>query len=156
MVRLVERETRTAGLAADRGLVVIPPFDHPDIIAGQGTVGLEIVEDLPAVDTVLAPVGGGGLISGVAIAVKAISPRTRVVAVEPELAGDLARDSGAASESSGIRAYRPHRRRRRPIACGGRADLATHDTAGRRRGYGVRAKHPRRHGRPGQVEPAGR
>ena len=90
MVRSSERETRTAELAADRGLVVIPPFDHPDIIAGQGTVGLEIVEDLPAVDTVLAPVGGGGLISGVAIAVKAISPRTRVVAVEPELAGDLA------------------------------------------------------------------
>ena len=67
--------------------MVIPPFDHPDIIAGQGTVGLEIVEDLPAVDTVLAPVGGGGLISGVAIAVKAISPRTRVVAVEPGARG---------------------------------------------------------------------
>ena len=102
MVRSSERETRTAGLAADRGLVVIPPFDHPDIIAGQGTVGLEIVEDLPAVDTVLAPVGGEGSSPGVAIAVKR-SARTRVVAVEPELAGDLAEDSGAASESSGIR-----------------------------------------------------
>ena len=64
MVRSSDRETRTAGLAADRGLVVIPPFDHPDIIAGQGTVGLEIVEDLPAVDTVLAPVGGEGSSQG--------------------------------------------------------------------------------------------
>jgi threonine dehydratase len=86
----VERKARAEAIAAAEGLAMVPPFDHRHIIAGQGTVGLEIVEDMPAVDTVLAPVGGGGLISGVAIAVKAISPRTRVVAVEPELAGDLA------------------------------------------------------------------
>jgi threonine dehydratase len=85
-----EREARTAAIAAERGLAVIPPFDHPDVIAGQGTVGLEIVEELSDVVTVLVPVGGGGLISGVAVAVKAISPKTRVVGVEPELAGDLA------------------------------------------------------------------
>jgi threonine dehydratase len=90
MVPPSDREARAAVIAAERGLVVIPPFDHPDIIAGQGTVGFEIVEDLPTVDTVLVPVGGGGLISGVAVAIKATSPDTRVVAVEPELAGDLA------------------------------------------------------------------
>ncbi|HET6920729.1 MAG TPA: threonine/serine dehydratase [Jiangellaceae bacterium] len=85
-----EREARAAAIAAERGCAVIPPFDHADVIAGQGTVGLEIVEDLPDVGTVLVPVGGGGLISGVSVAVKAISPHTRVVGVEPELAGDLA------------------------------------------------------------------
>ena len=90
MVPPPDREARVAAIAAERTLVAIPPFDHADVIAGQGTLGLEIVQDLPEVDTVLVPVGGGGLISGVAIAVKAISPATRVVGVEPELAGDLA------------------------------------------------------------------
>ncbi len=90
MVPATEREARTAAIAAERGLAVIPPFDHADVIAGQGTVGLEIVEDAADVETVLVPVGGGGLISGVSVAVKAISPRARVVGVEPELAGDLA------------------------------------------------------------------
>jgi threonine dehydratase len=90
MVPALDREARVAAIAAERGLVVIPPYDHADVIAGQGTVGLEIVQDLPDIGTVLVPVGGGGLISGVAIAVKAISPATRVVGVEPELAGDLA------------------------------------------------------------------
>jgi threonine dehydratase len=90
MVPPAERESRTAEIAAKRGLAVIPPFDHADVIAGQGTVGLEIVADLADVGTVLVPVGGGGLISGVAVAVKALNPRCRVVAVEPELAGDLA------------------------------------------------------------------
>jgi threonine dehydratase len=90
MVPAPEREARTAALAVDRGLEVIPPFDHADVIAGQGTVGLEIVEDLPEVGTVLVPVGGGGLLAGVSVAGKATSPQTRVVGVEPELAGDLA------------------------------------------------------------------
>jgi threonine dehydratase len=90
MVPAPDREARVAAIAAERGLVVIPPYDHADVIAGQGTVGLEIVQDVPDIGTVLVPVGGGGLISGVAIAVKAISPATRVVGVEPELAGDLA------------------------------------------------------------------
>jgi threo-3-hydroxy-L-aspartate ammonia-lyase len=84
------REARAAELVAERGATLIPPFDHPDVIAGQGTVGLEVIADLPDVATVLVPVSGGGLISGVATAVKALSPATRVVGVEPELAGDAA------------------------------------------------------------------
>jgi threonine dehydratase len=83
-----ERETTARRLADDNGLALIPPYDHRDIIAGQGTVGLEIVEDLPDVDLVLVPVGGGGLASGVATAVKALRPGAAVFGVEPELAGD--------------------------------------------------------------------
>lgn len=75
-------------LREERGLEYIPPFDDPRIIAGQGTVGLEIVEELGGVDTVVVCVGGGGLISGVAAAVKALCPDARVVGVEPELAAD--------------------------------------------------------------------
>ena len=87
-----ERLDATEKLAAERDLTVIPPFDHPDVIAGQGTVGLEILADLPTVDVVLVPVGGGGLASGVSAAVKAIRPETAVYGVEPDLAPD-ARDS---------------------------------------------------------------
>lgn len=90
MVPAAEREVRVAALQAERGMTVVPPFDDEAIIAGQGTVGLEIAEDLADVGTVLVPVGGGGLISGVAVAVKALVPGVRVVGVEPELAGDLA------------------------------------------------------------------
>lgn len=90
LVPPAEREPRVAVLEAERGLVVVPPFEHPDVIAGQGTIGLEIAEDLPGIGTVLVPVGGGGLISGVAVALKAVRPEVRVVGVEPELAGDLA------------------------------------------------------------------
>ncbi|KOX34117.1 threonine dehydratase [Saccharothrix sp. NRRL B-16348] len=89
-VPMALREARAAELVAERGATLIPPFDHPDVIAGQGTVGLEVIADLPDVATVLVPVSGGGLISGVATAVKALSPATRVVGVEPELAGDAA------------------------------------------------------------------
>ena len=74
------------------GYTPIPPFDHRDVIAGQGTVGLEIAADSPDVDLVLCPIGGGGLISGVAAAIKAANPAAHVVGVEPELAAD-ARDS---------------------------------------------------------------
>ncbi len=79
-------------LVADHGFTLIPPFDHADVIAGQGTIGLEIVADFPEVDLVLCPISGGGLISGVAAAVKALKPSVLVVGVEPELAAD-ARDS---------------------------------------------------------------
>lgn len=72
------------------GGVLVPPFDHPDIIAGQGTAGLEIAEDLPDVDHVFIPVSGGGLASGVGTALKALCPGARVYGVEPELAGDTA------------------------------------------------------------------
>lgn len=91
--RLIEAER----IVAATGAVLVPPFDHPWIIAGQGTIGLEIVADLPEVDVVLVPVGGGGLSSGVATAVRALRPSATVIGVEPELAAD-ARDSLAAGE----------------------------------------------------------
>jgi threonine dehydratase len=83
-----ERRQVAEALAQERGLAIIPPFDDDRIIAGQGTVGLEIVEDLPDVAAVLVPIGGGGLASGVAVAVKALSPGARVIGVESELAAD--------------------------------------------------------------------
>lgn len=79
-----DRQARAEELIASEGLVVIPPFDHPDIIAGQGTVGLEIAEDLPDVAHVAVPVGGGGLIAGIATALAATRPTASVTAVEPE------------------------------------------------------------------------
>ncbi len=83
-----ERQRVAETIATDRGLTVIPPFDDDRIIAGQGTVGLELVEDLPDLAAVLVPIGGGGLASGVATAVKSLRPGVRVVGVEPELAAD--------------------------------------------------------------------
>ncbi|MFQ5768530.1 MAG: threonine/serine dehydratase [Acidobacteriota bacterium] len=74
---------RVRQVEQERGMTFIHPFDHPRIIAGQGTTGLELVEDAPHLDIVVVPVGGGGLISGVAAAVKAVSPGTRVIGVEP-------------------------------------------------------------------------
>jgi len=90
-----ERREVAERLAAERGLAIIPPFDDDRVIAGQGTVGLEIAEDLPDVGAVLVPVGGGGLASGVAVAIRALAPDARVIGIEPELAAD-ARDSLAA------------------------------------------------------------
>jgi threo-3-hydroxy-L-aspartate ammonia-lyase len=87
-----ERQQVAERIASERGLAIIPPYDDDRIIAGQGTVGLEIVEELPDVAAVLVPIGGGGLASGVAVAVKALAPSARVIGVEPELAAD-ARDS---------------------------------------------------------------
>jgi threonine dehydratase len=88
LVPAAERQVRAEKLMAEHGYVMVPPFDDPAVIAGQGTVGLEIAEDLPQVGVVLVPVSGGGLISGVAAAVKALAPRARVIGVEPELAAD--------------------------------------------------------------------
>jgi threonine dehydratase len=88
LVPPAERLSRMRQLVAERGLSPIPPFDHRDVIAGQGTVGLEIVEDLPGVEVVLVPVGGGGLASGVATAVKALRPSATVIGVEPADAAD--------------------------------------------------------------------
>jgi len=79
----VERQLRAEEIAEKEGLVIVPPFDHRHIIAGQGTVGLEIVRDWPDVDIVLAPIGGGGLASGVAAAVKRVLPSAKVIGVEP-------------------------------------------------------------------------
>jgi threo-3-hydroxy-L-aspartate ammonia-lyase len=83
-----DRHQVALGLMRDRGLVMVEPYDDPAIIAGQGTIGLEIVDDLPHVTSVLVPVSGGGLSSGVATAVKALAPAARVIGVEPELAAD--------------------------------------------------------------------
>lgn len=83
-----ERRQKAEELAAQFGYVIVPPYDDPAIIAGQGTCGLEILEQLPDVDLVLAPVSGGGLLSGIAAAVKQRSPEARVFGVEPELAAD--------------------------------------------------------------------
>jgi threonine dehydratase len=83
-----ERKTRAEELAAQHGYLIVPPYNDEKIIAGQGTIGLEILEDLPDVETVLAPVGGGGLISGVAAAIKLTNPKIKVIGIEPELAAD--------------------------------------------------------------------
>jgi threonine dehydratase len=83
-----ERRLRAEQLASEYGYAIVPPYDDEKIIAGQGTVGLEILEDLPQVETVLVPVGGGGLISGVSAALKLSKPGVKIIGVEPELAGD--------------------------------------------------------------------
>jgi threonine dehydratase len=92
-----ERKAKAEELAAEFGYIVIPPYDDRDIIAGQGSCGLEIVADRPEVGLVLAPVGGGGLLSGVAAAVKLTAPGVRVIGVEPELASDAAESFKAGS-----------------------------------------------------------
>ena len=83
-----ERKARAEELAAQQGYAIVPPYNDEKIIAGQGTMGLEILEDLPEVETVLVPVGGGGMISGIATAIKLSKPTVNVVGVEPELAAD--------------------------------------------------------------------
>jgi threonine dehydratase len=83
-----ERKIKAEELAAKHGYVIIPPYNDEKIIAGQGTIGLEILDDFPEVEMVLAPVGGGGLISGVAAAIKLTNTKVKVIGVEPELAAD--------------------------------------------------------------------
>src|SRR5665213_1690301 len=85
-----ERLAKAEELVRQHGYIVVPPYDDEQIIAGQATCGLEIVEEWPEVDLVLSPVSGGGLLGGVAAAVKQLSPQTKVFGVEPELAGDTA------------------------------------------------------------------
>jgi threonine dehydratase len=95
-----DRKARADEIMAAEGLSVVPPFEHPDVIAGQGTVGLEIVEDLPEVAHVAVPVGGGGLLAGVTAALAALAPGARVSGVEPE---------GAATLSAALAAGHPVR-----------------------------------------------
>lgn len=85
------REEIAARLAAERGLTLIPPFDHPHVIAGQGTAAKELIEDVGALDALLVPCGGGGLISGCAIAAKHLAPGCRVIGVEPAAGDDATR-----------------------------------------------------------------
>ncbi|HET9139901.1 threonine/serine dehydratase [Actinophytocola sp.] len=116
-VPLPERETAAAEIGRERGMTLIPPFDHPDVIAGQGTIGLEIVTDLPDVDLVLVPISGGGLASGIAAAVKALRPSAAVFGVEPEIAADT-----AAGFAAGERVHLPPEQRARTMADGLRAE----------------------------------
>jgi threonine dehydratase len=112
----VERKRRAEMIAAERDLAIVPPFDHPQIIAGQATVGLEIVEDWPSVERVLVPVGGGGLLAGVAAAVRALAPDVEVFGVEPRgaasmhaslLAGQAVELDSVASVADGLKPVRP-------------------------------------------------
>jgi threonine dehydratase len=90
-----DRWNRAVELVESEGLTMVPPYDHPWIIAGQGTVGLEIVDDMPDVGTVVVPVGGGGLSAGTAAAIKLRAPRARVIGVEPASAPKLTRARAA-------------------------------------------------------------
>lgn len=87
--RSPEQLLRAEAIAAEEGLVMVPPFDHPDVVAGQGTCGLEIIEQRPDVDTILVPVSGGGLLAGISVAARALRPGARVVGVEPAGAAKL-------------------------------------------------------------------
>lgn len=108
-----QREQVAAELVERTGGVLIPPFDHPDIIAGQGTIGLEIAQDLTDVAAVLIPVSGGGLASGIGTAIRALCPQAKVFGVEPELAADTAEGLAA-----GHRVDWPVAQRNRTIADG--------------------------------------
>ena len=112
----LHRRARAEAIAGERGLTMVPPFDHEWIIAGQGTLGLEILEQLPDVATVLAPIGGGGLVSGVAAAVKQSRPDVHVIGVEPSGAAGMKRSieagevrtlEGSTSIADGLMAARP-------------------------------------------------
>jgi threonine dehydratase len=113
---VLDRKKRAESEAVARRLTMVPPFDHPWIIAGQGTCGLEIVEQHPSVTAVYVPIGGGGLIAGVAVAVKALLPSIRVVGVEPagaakmtasQAAGHPVTLSNTASIADGLLSIRP-------------------------------------------------
>jgi threonine dehydratase len=85
------REEIAARLREERGMTLVPPYDHPDVVAGQGTAALELLEETGPLDALLAPCGGGGLLSGTALAARGAAPGCRVVGVEPELADDATR-----------------------------------------------------------------
>lgn len=86
-----DREEIGKRLSEEKGLTLIPPYNHPDVIAGQGTAAKELIEEVGELDILLAPVGGGGLLSGSALAAKALSPNCRVIGVEPEAGNDAQR-----------------------------------------------------------------
>ena len=85
------REALASRLAAERGLTIVPPFDHPHVIAGQGTSAKELIEEAGALDVLLVPCGGGGLLTGCAIAAKHLAPKCRVIGVEPAAGDDATR-----------------------------------------------------------------
>ena len=111
-----ERMNKVLEIQKKTNATIIHPFDDPDIISGQGTIGLEIFEDLPSVDTVVVPIGGGGLISGVSTAIKNLKPTARIIGVEPEKAssmyqsikeGKIARLSDTTSIADGLATREP-------------------------------------------------
>ncbi|MDK1493051.1 threo-3-hydroxy-L-aspartate ammonia-lyase [Sinorhizobium sp. 7-81] len=83
-----DREAISRRLAAERGATLVPPFDHPDVIAGQGTAVLELIEEVGELDLIVAPLGGGGLLAGSALSARALSPACKIVGVEPEAGND--------------------------------------------------------------------
>ena len=112
----LHRRAKAEELAAARGLTMVPPFDHPWIIAGQGTIGLELLEQSPGIGTILVPIGGGGLVSGIAVAIKQSKPEIAVIGVEPSGAasmknaldaGEVRTLEGAKSIADGLMAVRP-------------------------------------------------
>ena len=112
----LHRRARAEAIAAERGLTMVPPFDHAWIIAGQGTLGLEILEQLPETKTVLVPIGGGGLVSGVSAAIRQTNPNVTVIGVEPSgadgmrrsiAAGEVQTLDGSKSVADGLMAARP-------------------------------------------------
>lgn len=94
---IAAREATAARVIAETGGTMIPPYNHPDVIAGQGTVALELLDECPQLDAIVVPLGGGGMISGIAIAAKALKPSIRIIGAEPELAGDAAQSKRAGS-----------------------------------------------------------
>jgi threonine dehydratase/serine racemase len=89
------RERTAEAVRAETGATLVPPYDHPDVIAGQGTVALELLEQVPELDAIVAPIGGGGLVAGLCVAAQGISPRLRIFAAEPLGADDAARSKAA-------------------------------------------------------------
>ncbi len=94
---LAARETTAAAVRAETGATMIPPYNHADVIAGQGTAALELLEQIPQLDALLTPVGGGGLLAGATLAAKGIAPDVRIFAAEPAGADDAARSKAAGS-----------------------------------------------------------
>ena len=92
---LAARETTAADVLRRTGATLIPPYDHPDVIAGQGTAALELLEEVPDLDAIVAPVGGGGLLAGTALAARGINPVLRIIAAEPRGADDAARSKAS-------------------------------------------------------------
>lgn len=157
-----ERFDVAARLCAERGATMVPPFDDPLVMAGQGTVGLEILEQCPALDALVVPVSGGGLIGGVATAVKALAPHVRVYGAEPEAlpryrqslrAGHPVRVEQQRSVADALVAQKPgvlcvcgRKHRRLCVRCGCRPS-ARHEAAASGGEAPVRAVVRHRHGR---------
>jgi threonine dehydratase len=100
---LAAREETLRACVEQTGAAFVPPYDHPDIIAGQGTVAIEMLRQNPELDTLVVPVGGGGLLGGISVAAKALKPSIRVIGAEPEGANDAKR-----SLESGVRVTQHH------------------------------------------------